>query len=135
MMTDKAKEVKAGSEAQPESAVKGGQKKVAEQLEKARQKFSDVAGEVEKKARAIGEGASKVGGQVKEGAEKASTVAKEKYGVAKEKVKFGYDKARKDLDTLLDDVNEYTRDNPGKAVLIAAGIGFVLGLLMRPRRD
>ena len=133
-MTEELKD-EAGSEKQAEPAVGGGQKKVAEQLEKARQKFSDVAGEVEKKAKAVGEGASRVGGQVKETAEKASTMAREKYGVAREKVTYGYEKARKDLDTLLDDVNEYTRDNPGKAVLIAAGIGFVLGLLVRPRRD
>jgi ElaB/YqjD/DUF883 family membrane-anchored ribosome-binding protein len=89
---------------------------------------------VEKKAKAIGGSAGKASKQVKESAEKASAVAKEKYGVAKEKVVVGYDKARKDMDTLVEDVNEYTRDNPGKAVLIAAGVGFVLGMLIRPRR-
>jgi len=65
----------------------------------------------------------------------AKDATKEKYDVAKDKVRYGYDKARKDMDHLTEDVNEYVRDNPGKAVLMAAGIGFVLGLLLRGRRD
>ncbi|MGB5294170.1 MAG: DUF883 domain-containing protein, partial [Thermoanaerobaculia bacterium] len=65
----------------------------------------------------------------------AKDVAKEKYDVAKDKVSYGYDKARKDIDHLTEDVNEYVRDNQGKAVLMAAGLGFVLGLLLRGRRD
>ena len=65
----------------------------------------------------------------------AKEAAKEKYDVAKDKVRYGYDKAKKDLDHLTEDVNEYVRDNPGKSVLMAAGIGFVLGLLLRGRRD
>jgi len=133
-MTDNVKEFDAGKEKQAEGGAEGAKGKVGEQLDKAREKFTEVAGEVEKKAKAIGDGAGKATQQVKESAEKASTVAKEKYGVAREKVIVGYDKARKDMDTLVEDVNEYTRDNPGKAVLIAAGIGFVLGLLIRPHR-
>ena len=133
-MTDNVKEFEAGKEKQSDSASASKKPTVSEQLDKAREKFTEVAGEVEKKAKAIGAGAGKATQQVKESAEKASVAAKEKYGVAREKVKVGYDKARKDMDTLVEDVNEYTRDNPGKAVLIAAGIGFVLGMLIRPRR-
>lgn len=133
-MTDNVKDFEAGKEKQAEGDVEGARSKVGEQLDKAREKFTEVAGEVEKKAKAIGGSAGKASQQVRESAEKASTVAKEKYGVAKEKVVVGYDKARKDMDTLVEDVNEYTRDNPGKAVLIAAGVGFVLGMLIRPRR-
>ena len=130
----------------PEKDAAAAEKSANESLDKARQKFSEVASEVEKKVKDIGGGASKATQQVKETAEKASAaakesaerasaVAKEKYDVAREKVRYGYDKARKDIDHLTEDVNEYVRDNPGKAVLMAAGIGFVLGLLMRGRRD
>ena len=62
-----------------------------------------------------------------------STAARERYGVAAERARQGYDKARKDLDHLTQDVNEYVRDNPAKAVLIAAGVGFLIGLLFRGR--
>lgn len=132
-MTDNVKDFEAGKDKQAEEDTAATKGKVGEQLDKAREKFTEVAGEVEKKAKAIGGSAGKASQQVKESAEKASAVAKEKYGVAREKVIVGYDKARKDMDTLVEDVNEYTRDNPGKAVLFAAGIGFVLGILIRPR--
>ena len=133
-MTDNVKDFEAEKGKQTESEAEGTKAKVSEQLDKARDKFTEVAGEVEKKAKAIGGSAGRATQQVKESAEKASVAAKEKYGVAREKVVVGYDKARKDMDTLVEDVNEYTRDNPGKAVLIAAGVGFVVGLLLRPRR-
>jgi ElaB/YqjD/DUF883 family membrane-anchored ribosome-binding protein len=32
-------------------------------------------------------------------------------------------------------VSTYVRANPGKSVLLAAGVGFVLGLLFRGRND
>lgn len=134
-MSDNVKDFEKGKGKQPEAGAESGKSKVSEQLDKAREKFTEVASEVEKKAKALGEGAGKATQQVKESASKASVAAKEKYEVAKEKVRYGYDKARKDMDTLVEDVNEYTRDNPGKAVLIAAGVGFLLGFLMRPRRD
>ena len=97
---------------------------VSQQIESARQKFIEVAKGAEEKVRDIGKSA-----------DKASAAAQEKYTVAAEKVRTGYDKARKDMDHLVDDVNEYVRDNPGRSVLIAAGIGFFLGLVMRGRRD
>lgn len=134
-MTDNVKDFEAGKEKQAEATGEASKSKVSEQLDKAREKFTEVAGEVEKRAKAIGEGTGRATRQVKESASKASVVAKEKYDIARDKVKYGYDRARKDLDTLVEDVNEYTRDNPGKAVLISAGIGFLLGFLMRPRRD
>ena len=32
-------------------------------------------------------------------------------------------------------VTNYVRDNPGKSLAIALGVGFVLGFLLRPRKD
>ena len=104
---------------------------MTERVDQAREKFVEVAGGVEKKVRVVGKSAEKAGQQVKQSASKASAAAKEKYGEAVEKVRYGYDRARKDMDHLVEDVNEYVRDNPGRSVLIAAGVGFLLGMLMR----
>ncbi len=101
-------------------------KAVQERLQTAREKFSEVAD-------SLGKGAGTASTKVKEKAGQVSTAARERYGVAAERAKQGYDKARKDLDHLTQDVNEYVRDNPGKAVLIAAGIGFLIGLIFRGR--
>ena len=46
----------------------------------------------------------------------------------------GYAKVRKDVDYMVDDVNDFVRHKPGTSILIAAGAGFLLGLLFRPRR-
>jgi len=95
-----------------------------DRLERAREKFSEVA----QRARQGGE-------QVRDTARKGGEVAKEKYGVAVDGLKQGYDRVHKDMDKLTDDVNEYVRDNPGRSVLMAAGLGFVVGMLLRGRRS
>lgn len=99
-----------------------------EGVKKARGKLDELAGVAR-------EGAEKTGRQIKEGASKARDAARQGVDSAKENLRVGYDKARKDLDGLSEDVNEYVRQNPGRSVLIAAGLGFVLGLLLQRRRD
>jgi ElaB/YqjD/DUF883 family membrane-anchored ribosome-binding protein len=59
----------------------------------------------------------------------AAGAVKEKYGAAKEK----FDDI--DFAGTTDQVRSYVRSNPGKALLISVGIGFVIGLLMRRSRD
>ena len=71
---------------------------------------------------------------VREEAEHASEYAKERYGTASESIREGYDKARRDMDRLRDDVTVYVRDNPGRSVLIAGAIGFFIGFLIRSER-
>ena len=66
--------------------------------------------------------------------ERAGEVAKERYQQMSDSVRHGYKKARKDVDDLTENVNEYVRDNPGKSVIIAAGVGFLVGILIRGRR-
>ena len=104
----------------------------AERLEAAREKFSEV---VETKIRGIKDGAGKAKKSVKESADRVSAGARETYDGARETTKQGYDKVTKDLEHLGEDVNEYVRHNPGKAIAMAIGAGFVLGLLLRGRRD
>ncbi|MFQ5527980.1 MAG: YqjD family protein [Thermoanaerobaculia bacterium] len=104
----------------------------AERLEAAREKFSEV---VDSKIRGIKNGASKATQTVKEQAGRVSAGAREKYEGARETTRQGYDRVTKDLQHLGEDVNEYVRQNPGKAIAIAIGAGFVLGILLRGRRD
>ena len=135
-MADNVKHIDEAKEKAKEAAEATG-KAVQERLHAAREKFSEVADSLGKGAGSASEKVKEKAGQatskVKEKAGQVSTVAKERYGVAAERARLGYDKARKDLDNLTQDVNEYVRDNPGKAVLIAAGIGFLIGLLFRGR--
>ena len=136
-MAEKVKHMDEAKEKAKEAAEATG-KAVQERLQTAREKFSEVADSLGKGAGSastkVREKAGEATSRVKEKAGQVSTVARERYGVAAERARQGYDKARKDLDHLTQDVNEYVRDNPGKAVLIAAGIGFLIGLVFRGRR-
>lgn len=87
-------------------------------------KFQEVSGDV-------GERFKKVSEDVKREAGKAGEVARERANVAAENVRVGYEKARKDFGHVNEDLNDYVRDNPARSILIAAGIGFVLGLIFR----
>jgi ElaB/YqjD/DUF883 family membrane-anchored ribosome-binding protein len=88
-----------------------------------------------------GEGGGRVGAarqrlqetreELKAKAERAGEYAKERFDTAKESLKHGYDRTRKDVDQLADDVGVYVRDNPGRSIMIAAGIGFLIGFLLR----
>jgi ElaB/YqjD/DUF883 family membrane-anchored ribosome-binding protein len=115
-------------------AVEKGLKKAGEKVDEAREKFGEVATSVKEKARQAKETAGRKGEELRETAGKASEAAKVKYDAAVEGLREGYGKVRKDFDHLVDDVNAYVRDNPGRSVLMAAGLGFVVGLLLRGGR-
>lgn len=110
----------------------GVEPKAAERLESAREKFTEV---VDTKIRGIKDGAEKAKSTVRKKAETVTAEAREKYEGARDGARQGYDKVTKDLEHLGKDVNEYVRHNPGKAIAIAVGAGFVLGILLRGRRD
>jgi ElaB/YqjD/DUF883 family membrane-anchored ribosome-binding protein len=79
-------------------------------------------------------------------AERARKAVREGYETAKEKVVEGYEKvshkahevwdktADKSLNDVVHAVNDYVRHKPGKCILMAAGAGLVLGMLLRGRR-
>ena len=102
---------------------------VAEGVEKARSAVSHGVDAARERMRD-----SPLSTRVKKASARAGEAAKGGYGAAKEKLGHGYERARKDLDQLVGDVNVYVRDNPGRAVLIAAAAGFVLGFLLRRDR-
>lgn len=60
----------------------------------------------------------------------------EKYESASGAVRDGYNAMRErvedvDFGAITDQVRTYVRSNPGKALLISVGVGFLIGLLLR----
>jgi ElaB/YqjD/DUF883 family membrane-anchored ribosome-binding protein len=64
----------------------------------------------------------------------------DKYAQASGAVKNGYNTVREkvedvDFGAITDQVRSYVRSNPGKALLISVGVGFLVGLLLRRDDD
>jgi ElaB/YqjD/DUF883 family membrane-anchored ribosome-binding protein len=84
-------------------------------------------------------GAANAGGAAGEDAGrfgKARDYVSDKYSAASDAVKDGYGRVRDkvgetDFGAITDQVRSYVRSNPGKALLISVGVGFVVGLLLR----
>lgn len=67
---------------------------------------------------------------------RARQYVNETYGTASGKVRDGYNAMREkvedvDFGAITDQVRTYVRSNPGKALLISVGVGFLIGLLLR----
>lgn len=64
----------------------------------------------------------------------------EKYTAASDAARDQYNRAREkfedvDFGAVADQVRSYVRSNPGKALLISVGVGFLVGLLLRRSDD
>ncbi|MCA1732420.1 MAG: hypothetical protein LC732_02315 [Acidobacteria bacterium] len=59
----------------------------------------------------------------------AGETAKKTYGSVRGKV------AEADMGAMVEQVRAYVRENPGKALAISVGAGFLLGLLLRRSND
>lgn len=106
-------------------------KRVTAAVGDAREKFQHVAadmGERFQKASATAQD------EFRDRSQRARQQARERYEVTSAQMQDGYAKVRKDVDYVVDDVNDFVRHKPGTSILIAAGAGFLLGLLFRPRR-
>lgn len=95
--------------------------------------------------------AQKVKEGVKEKIDHAKEFVGERYQAVSEKVRSRYEtvsqaakekaaevKSRVDqveMDDVVDQMRDYVRSNPGKALLISIGVGFVIGLIMRGTDD
>jgi ElaB/YqjD/DUF883 family membrane-anchored ribosome-binding protein len=67
---------------------------------------------------------------------KAREFVGEKYAAASGAVRDKYNTVREKVDdvdfgAVTDQVRNYVRSNPGKALLISVGVGFLVGLLLR----
>lgn len=87
---------------------------------------------------ATGPGPSEGGTRAK--AAKAKEFVGEKYAAASESARKAYGTVREkvseaDFGGTLDDIRNYVRENPGKALLMSVGAGFLLGLLLRRTGD
>jgi ElaB/YqjD/DUF883 family membrane-anchored ribosome-binding protein len=71
---------------------------------------------------------------------KAKDYARDKYDAAADAMKNQYNRVRERVDdvdfgAIADQVRSYVRSNPGKALLISVGAGFLIGLLLRRSDD
>lgn len=71
---------------------------------------------------------------------RARDYVNEQYGRASSAMRDGYNNVRERVDdvdfgALTDQVRTYVRSNPGKALLISVGVGFLVGLLLRRDED
>ena len=101
---------------------------VGDKVGEARERLSEVA-------RGAGERYQKVAEEMRREAERATQAAREKVDAAVAGVKHQYGKVSKRVGSMSEDVADYVRDNPGKSLLIAAGVGFLVGLLFRRSSD
>ena len=67
---------------------------------------------------------------------KAKEFVSDKYEAASDAMKNQYNRVREkvedvDFGALTDQGRSYVRSNPGKALLISVGVGFLVGLLLR----
>jgi ElaB/YqjD/DUF883 family membrane-anchored ribosome-binding protein len=67
---------------------------------------------------------------------RAKDYVSDKYSAASDAVKNQYNRMREKVDdvdfgAITDQVRSYVRSNPGKALLISVGVGFLIGLLLR----
>jgi len=119
-------------------AAEGMKEVVKDGLDEARERFEEATDDLEKRARRtrreLRRRAEEAGDAAKEKVEHVREQARERYDKARDGLQKGYEKVRKDAGDLVEDVNAYVRQNPGKAVLFAAGAGFLIGLLSRGRR-
>jgi len=87
---------------------------------------TDAAKLVDEKIDATREG---FGGRVKEKMGEVAEGVKARAGALRDKIR------ETDWDEVTDKATDYVRQNPGKSIAIALGVGFVLGLLLRRRSD
>ena len=106
-------------------------KKAAAVVGDAREKFQRVAADAGERFQ---KASAQAQGEIRERSRRAREAARERYQVTSAQLQDGYARVRKDVDYMVDDVNDFVRQKPGVSILIAAGAGFLLGLLFRPRR-
>jgi ElaB/YqjD/DUF883 family membrane-anchored ribosome-binding protein len=82
-------------------------------------------------ATALSQTAQDYGQKISDVASQAKDYMSEKVSVVGEKIK---DLQNADLGELAENAKEYARKKPGQALLISAGVGLLLGLIIRGRK-
>lgn len=97
-------------------------------FDRARASFEETA---EKARRTVGDTVS--GARAWADGESAAA-ARERVGDAVDQLREGYAQVQGEVEGVVDELTDYVRHNPGQSVLIAAGLGFLVGLLLRRGR-
>jgi ElaB/YqjD/DUF883 family membrane-anchored ribosome-binding protein len=100
----------------------------------AREKFQRLNDDVQDRYRKVSKDVRRSAERASREIRRSADAARETYRDTAKKVQKGYRRASSDVQRLGRDVGEYVSENPGKSVLIAAGVGFLIGLIVR-RRD
>lgn len=130
----------------PTSATETARERASARLDDARERFEKVAGSLGDKVKSVSETAKKRGSKLgRHGAEigrraiasatSAGEQARERYGAKVEHLQEGYVQARDHIESWSDDLGDYVRSHPGRAVLGAVLAGFLVGMLSRRRRS
>ena len=106
----------------------------------AREQAQEVSEAMNEKIADLGATARRTGEKAREYAreqgEKAREFAREQYEARAEQLRKGYSQVKENVSEWSDDLTDYVRENPGRSLLAAAGVGFLLGILVRSiRRD
>jgi ElaB/YqjD/DUF883 family membrane-anchored ribosome-binding protein len=87
-------------------------------------------------------GAERASAEIRRGKETArekyedvAETARDKYRDVADTARRSYTRVSSEAGNVSREVSLYVRDNPGKSVLLAAGVGFLLGLLIRRGGD
>lgn len=99
-------------------------------------------GQYRKISEDVRRGAERASAEIRRGTETAkekyedvAETAREKYRDVADNARRSYGRVRSEAGNVSREVSLFVRDNPGKSVLIAAGVGFLLGLLVRRGGD
>jgi ElaB/YqjD/DUF883 family membrane-anchored ribosome-binding protein len=119
----------------PEEDLKMADEPIKEGVAAARERFQRLTDDVQDKARQVTDdvkrGAERASREIRRGAERA----RETYDEVTERARQTYNKVQTRAGDVTREVSRFVRDNPGKSIAIAAGVGFLLGLLARRRND
>lgn len=116
-----------------DNPIRRGAAAAREQVQEVSQAMNEKISELGASARRTGEKAREF---AREQGEKAREFAREQYEARAEQVRKGYSQVKETAGEWSDDLTDYVRENPGRSLLAAAGVGFVIGLLVRSiRRD
>lgn len=99
----------------------------------ARSRFQRLGADFQDRYRKVSDdvrrGAQKASEEIRRGTERARVT----YDEVSENAQRTFERARSEAGNFSREASLFVRDNPGKAVLIAAGVGFLLGLIVRGR--
>jgi ElaB/YqjD/DUF883 family membrane-anchored ribosome-binding protein len=120
-----------GTAENAETAQAGGAEGVVSARDRFQRLSQDVQGRYQRVSEDVRRGAERATEEIRRGTDKA----RERYSEVAEEARAGYGKVRERSGELSRDLSFYVRDNPGRSVAIAAGVGFLIGLLVRRGRS